>query len=183
MVAQGSKVEPDELRGGSPDGAGFSVKQAARARRLLLIDEREDSAASFRDVLGRAGIAVVPAVSIAEARILNSESEYDVVVVNERLPDGSGMDLLRELVADVPSPQILMLAGEAQVADVVECMRLGAVDYLIEPLDPAMLRSKVETAFDTATLRKQNEILTRPTQKSNAYFDLTESSSERIRSR
>lgn len=181
MIAHSSQREEDSHAGAQDSDSEFTDRPGSRTRRVLLVDERPDSALRFGEVLSRAGIVVVSATSLAEARILLSESEYDVAILHEQLSDGSGLDLLRELVRETPSPQILMLASKADVAAVVECIRLGAVDYLAEPLGDEMLRTKVEKAFETSTLRKQNEILSRPTQKSNAYFELTESSTERIR--
>ena len=105
------------------------------ARRLLLVDDDE----TFRGRLARAlearGLAVVtapdPAAALEEAR----RHAPDYAVVDLKMPGGSGLDLVRELVAHAPAIRIVVLTGYGSIASAVEAMHRGAHHYLSKPAD------------------------------------------------
>ena len=76
--------------------------------------------------------------SIAAARQLLAELDFDFVLLDIHLPDGSGMDLLRD-GAFPPGTGVVVMTAQGNVAGAVEAMRLGALDYLVKPFDPAVL--------------------------------------------
>jgi two-component system response regulator RegA len=80
------------------------------------------------------GFAAQGAESMQEAlRLSNEAPEY--AVVDLRIGEGSGLEVVRALVAKDPATRIVMLTGYGSIATAVEAMRLGAVNYLTKPAD------------------------------------------------
>jgi len=84
--------------------------------------------------LERMRVDVTGVGTVGEARRLASELAFDFVLLDIHLPDGSGMDLLREGVFGA-TPGIMVMTADGGVEGAVEAMRLGASDYLVKPFD------------------------------------------------
>jgi len=111
------------------------VAQAEAAIRLLVVDDD----AAYRTRLCRAlrdrGLAVEGAGSVAEGLAEARRFRPQRAVLDLRLGDGSGVELVRELLALDPAMRCLVLTGYGSIATAVEAVRLGAIDYLTKPLD------------------------------------------------
>jgi len=108
---------------------------AANARRILVADDddryRTRLARAFRD----RGHEVAEAASCAEARREAERFRPELAVLDLRLRDGSGVDLLGDLLEALPGLGCVVLTGYGSIATAVEAVRLGAVDYLTKPAD------------------------------------------------
>ena len=113
----------------------------------------------------RAGLRVAEATSGAEATARLAREEFDVVLVDVRLPDASGLDLLRWARAAEVDSEMIVLTGHADVETAVEAMRSGAYDFLAKPWKNAELLEVVAKAAEKKALRRENsalrEVLTR----------------------
>lgn len=89
--------------------------------------------------LGKQGAEVTTAAVIAEARRLLTAGRYDFALLDINLPDGEGLDLLRERLLP-PTTGVVVMTAEGGVARAVEAIKLGAGDYLAKPFDPEELR-------------------------------------------
>ncbi|HRH01142.1 MAG TPA: response regulator transcription factor [Polyangiaceae bacterium] len=111
--------------------------------RILVVDDDED----VRSVVGRAlvgdGHFVETADSVERTRALVEAHEPQLLVLDLGLPDGSGLDLCRELRADGASFPILILTARSDVALRVRGLDAGADDYLAKPFAVAELRARV----------------------------------------
>lgn len=95
--------------------------------------------------------------TLAEAR--GAAERADVLLVDVRLPDGSGIDLLRQLrERDFTAPAI-MISGHATIADAVEATRAGAFDFLEKPLSRDKVLLSIKNALEQSSLRRENERL------------------------
>ena len=105
------------------------------AGRLLVIDDD----AVFRDRLGRAmekrGYQVDLADGVKTGIEAAERSPPDFAVVDLRLADGSGLDLVAELRKHAPAARVIVLTGYGNIATAVAAMKVGAVDYLPKPAD------------------------------------------------
>ena len=103
---------------------------------LLLVDDD----APFRQRLGlmleRKGFAVTAVGSVAEARAAAGSIKPSHAVVDMRLDDGNGLDLVGDLRALNPDIRIVVLTGYGNLATAVAAVKAGAVDYLAKPADP-----------------------------------------------
>ncbi len=129
---------------------------------ILLVDDE----AKIRRALGAAlrdeGYEVAEAASGLEARQLLGGQPFDMLVVDNLMPDMTGLDLIRELsasVAEVDRPQILMMTAYATVDSAIEAMKLGAFDYLQKPFDVDELLVVVRRALEHQRLRTQHRYL------------------------
>jgi DNA-binding response OmpR family regulator len=117
--------------------------------RLLVVEDEPDLADVIARGLRRDGYAVDVALLSGEADIKLRSAGYDVVVLDWNLPDGSGLQLCRDLVSgDLPTleggrPRILMLTARDDVEDRVAGLDSGADDYLVKPFAFAELSARV----------------------------------------
>jgi DNA-binding response OmpR family regulator len=135
-----------------------SIGLSWRVVRLLVVEDEPDLAEVIARGLRRDGHAVDIALRATEADIKLRSAGYDVVVLDWNLPDGSGLDLCRDLVSgDLPTlegdrPRILMLTARDDVADRVAGLDSGADDYLVKPFAFAELSARVR-----ALIRRDTE--------------------------
>src|SRR5215471_17884223 len=100
---------------------------------ILLVDDEEKIVKSLGRELREAGHAVVDTTSARQAQRLLAERPFDVLVVDNMMPELSGLDLIREYVGSAPEgerAQILMMTAHATVESAIEAMKLGTLDYL-----------------------------------------------------
>jgi len=127
------------------------------AKRILILDDEPNIGSSLRLILEREGYAVTVTRAVAEAKALADRA--DALLVDVRLPDGSGIDLLRHLRdRDHPAPAI-MISGHATIADAVEATRAGAFDFLEKPLSRDKVLLSIKNALEQTNLRRENERL------------------------
>ncbi|NMC48960.1 MAG: response regulator, partial [Desulfovibrio sp.] len=123
--------------------------------RVLLVDDEVDFATLLAERLTARGLSVAVAHDGEEAlRILCPKpddpqpvpDEVEVAILDVNLPGKSGLDVLRELKAERPHIEAIMLTGAAEVGTAVTGMKLGAVDYLLKPVDVDILVKAVRQA-------------------------------------
>lgn len=84
---------------------------------------------------------------------------FDVVLLDMRLPDGNGMDLLTRFQDLSPEVQVVIITGFGNVDNAVLAMKMGAYDYITKPFDLDRLELVVEKAFQRASLQRENRLL------------------------
>jgi DNA-binding NtrC family response regulator len=129
---------------------------------LLLVDDEEKILKALGRALRDAGHAVVETTSPRQAQRLLVERNFDVLLVDNMMPELGGLDLIRELVATTPEgerPQILMMTAHATVESAIEAMKLGALDYLQKPFEIDELLVVVRRALDHQRLRSDYRYL------------------------
>jgi two-component system nitrogen regulation response regulator NtrX len=125
--------------------------------RILILDDEPNIRASLRLILEHEGYAVTCAQSIAEARA--QTGRVDAMLLDVRLPDGNGIDLLRELRGRDPAPPAIMISGHGTIADAIEATRAGAFDFLEKPLSRDKVLLSLKNALEQTNLRRENERL------------------------
>ncbi len=103
---------------------------------LLLADDDNSFRQRLAVTLGRRGFTVEAASSLAEARELMRRIEPGFAVLDLRLGDGNGLDLVAELRRLHPGIRIVILTGYGNLATAVAAVKEGAIDYLAKPADP-----------------------------------------------
>ena len=120
----------------------------------LVVDDDE----VFRDSLGilvaREGFEVGVAANLAGARKHLAESTPDVILIDLQLPDGDGVELLRD-DRIVAHSELVVITGNATVESAVEAMRQGALSYLTKPLDAARLKSVLASVLRTRAFKAE----------------------------
>jgi two-component system, NtrC family, nitrogen regulation response regulator NtrX len=126
-------------------------------RRILVVDDEENTGRSLRLILEREGYAVNLCSSIAEAKAFPQRP--DVYLLDVRLPDGTGIDLLRWLKSNDNDAPVIMISGHGTIADAVEATRAGAFDFLEKPLGRERVLLALRHALDESKLREENRRL------------------------
>ncbi|WP_456341949.1 sigma-54-dependent transcriptional regulator [Thermovibrio sp.] len=123
-------------------------------RVLVLEDE-----ASLRDILALIledfGYEVEEAGSLKEARERLNEGEFDLALVDLRLPDGSGMELVREIKGRNPETEVIIITAYASTETVKEAFELGVYDYVEKPFNINDLKLLIRNVSDKISLKKR----------------------------
>src|SRR5215212_9402787 len=129
---------------------------------ILIVDDETKILNALASALRGEGHEVVATASAREAQRLLGQRLFDVLVVDNLMPELTGLDLIRELVATTAPadrPQLLMMTAHATVESAIEAMKLGALDYLQKPFEIDELRVVVNRALDHQRLRTQHGYL------------------------
>ena len=129
---------------------------------ILVVDDEEKIRKTLGQALRTEGHEVIEAASAREAQRLLGERSVDVLVVDNLMPEMTGLELIRELVSTTPEserPQILMMTAHATVESAIEAMKLGALDFLQKPFEIDELLVVVRRALDHQLLRTQHRYL------------------------
>lgn len=127
--------------------------------RLLLVEDTVSLAALYREFLRDEGHAIRHVASLGAARRVLAEEPADAVLLDLRLPDGDGLDLLREIRAAPQPPPVVVMTAHGSVGMAVEAMRAGASDFLAKPFAAERLVVTVANVLERAALRREVETL------------------------
>lgn len=130
---------------------------------ILLVEDNAQILHGNERMLRRQGYEIVSAMSIHDTWIAMGEHKPDAIVLDIMLPDGSGLDFMRELrqTSDIP---ILLLTGLTTPADIIQGLSDGGDDYLTKPYDFGVLLARVD-----AMMRRASRI---PKQFSQGFLDI-----------
>lgn len=126
-------------------------------KRVLVIDDEENIGRSLKLILEREGYSVATGGTCAEGRAYSSR--VDAYLLDVRLPDGSGIDLLRTLRQAGAEAPAIMISGHGTIADAVEATRAGAYDFLEKPLSRDRVLLALKNALEQSGLREENQRL------------------------
>ena len=120
--------------------------------RLLLLEDDPAIARTVAYALEREGLAVTHSLLVHDARQQMRQQPFDLLVLDVGLPDGSGLDLLRELrgTAATAALPVLVLSAHGEEIDRVLGLELGADDYLAKPFSPRELSARVKALLRRA---------------------------------
>jgi DNA-binding NtrC family response regulator len=127
--------------------------------RLLLVDDEEFFRESVAKELGLTGYAVESAGSLAEARRLLKQGSFHLAVLDLRLPDGSGLDLLGEIKETSPLTEVVVLTAFGTIEEGVQAIKQGAHDFLTKPCRLDTLEAVLEKAAEKQSLERSNAAL------------------------
>ena len=129
------------------------------SKRVLIVDDEENIGRSLRMILEREGYAVNFCKSVAEFKKFPDPQRMDALMFDVRLPDGSGIDLVRALQQQESTAPVIMISGHATIADAVEATRAGAFDFLEKPLSRERVLVALKNAIAHSTLKQENKKL------------------------
>ncbi len=125
---------------------------------ILIIDDEPNLRRSLGLILQRAGYVITTASNAAEAIHLLQAGAYDLTFLDIRLPDQSGIKLLPQIRQLYPEMPVLILTAHAALETAIEAVREGARDYLLKPVDPERILSRVEAVLQEAKPKRRREI-------------------------
>jgi two-component system response regulator AtoC len=123
---------------------------------ILVIDDEKNVRGLLAKILGQDQLDVHTAGTGAEGLQLADEVDPDVILLDLRLPDADGIDLLKTLKARRPDTAVIIITAFGQIPSVVEAMKHGATDYLEKPFEPLeKLRLAVGRVLDEVKARRE----------------------------
>lgn len=113
---------------------------------ILVVDDDERLRDRLAKALQSRGFEVSVAAGLRDAMALVRKTDFDRAVVDLRMPDGDGLELVRDILTVDPEVRIVVLTGYGSIATAVEAIKLGAVEYLAKPADVDMVLAAFEHA-------------------------------------
>jgi DNA-binding NtrC family response regulator len=127
--------------------------------RILVVDDEQHMRKILATNLRQDGHVVLEAGGVGEARTQLLNNELDVVITDQKMLDGSGLDVLRVTQEDDPATSVIFLTAVGSIELAVESMRGGAFDFLTKPFLPEVLSATARRAAERADLLRENSRL------------------------
>jgi DNA-binding NtrC family response regulator len=125
--------------------------QLNQAKKILIVEDEVLFARAVQKHLQKAGYECEHAENLADARAITKQFSPDFVLLDMRLPDGNGLDLLPELASG--GMAVIVMTAYGDISDAVNAIKLGAIDYLKKPIDLEELLLSVQKNEKTAELK------------------------------
>ena len=113
---------------------------------LLIVDDDDRFLSTTRTVMEKQKIAAATAASGAEALRMLSEMMVDVVILDVKMPEMDGIEVLQQIKRQYPMVVVILLTGHASVDSAVTGLKMGAFDYIMKPCDVSLIVQKVRDA-------------------------------------
>ncbi len=127
---------------------------------IMMIDDEEQSLNAFEMALRSARMNnFVSCQDSREVMSLLSGQEMEVILLDLRMPHVSGEELLPVINADFPEIPVIIITGANDVETAVECMKHGAFDYMVKPVEKSRLIGGVKRAIELRELQRENRLL------------------------
>ena len=124
----------------------------------LIVDDEPDIRELLEITLSRMGIKTTSASDLSQARNSLQQNKYDLCLTDMRLPDGNGIDLVRDIQKQHPDLPVAVITAHGNMQSAIEALKAGAFDFVSKPVDLTILRNLVETALRLADKQKPVEM-------------------------
>ncbi|HEV7763933.1 MAG TPA: sigma-54 dependent transcriptional regulator [Thermoanaerobaculia bacterium] len=141
-------------------------------KRVLIVDDDRATSAGMADVVEEWGYEPEVADTVKAGWAAVNKLLPDVAIVDLKLPDGSGLDLLHRIKETFPDVSVIILTGHATVDSAVKALKVGAEDYVTKPVDLPRLQVILKTVEDKQMMKQEIIELRRQLQKMGALGHL-----------
>jgi DNA-binding NtrC family response regulator len=141
-------------------------------KRVLIVDDDRATSAGMADVVEEWGYEPEVADTLKAGWNAINKLVPDVAIVDLKLPDGSGLDLLHQVKETYPDVSVVILTGHATVDSAVKALKVGAEDYVTKPVDLPRLQVILKTVEDKQMMKQEILELRRQLQKMGALGHL-----------
>ena len=126
--------------------------------KILIVEDDVSLGGGVSMALKTSEIDVVWCKNISDARVKIAKEQFSLLLLDINLPDGNGIDFLKEIKSKCDTPVILLSANDMEF-DIVNGLETGADDYITKPFSLAVLRARVNTQLRRSTISASNEQL------------------------
>jgi len=133
--------------------------------KVLIVDDEQSMRRILSSNLRLDSHVLVEAENASAAIALLAREDFDVVITDQKMPGGSGMDVLRTVQETDPTTSVVFLTAVGTVELAVESMRYGAFDFLTKPFVPDVVRATVRRACERTVLLRENAVLRKAVRK------------------
>jgi two-component system response regulator HydG len=124
---------------------------------ILIVDDDVTFCLMLKKLLEKHQYQVTTVFSPKEVKRLVKQQFYDVVLTDLRMPDVSGMDLIRLVKHESPKTQIIMMTGYADISTAIQSIKQGAFNYIPKPFQPEEVLNMIRDALDAANQKNEVE--------------------------
>lgn len=141
------------------------VENNLENKKILVIDDHRNIRVTLRMTLEGEGAVVTEADTVQNGLLklgkldANTELPFDVILLDIRLPDGSGLDILKSISHVGHASRVIMISGEGTTTDAFKATQLGAFDYVEKPFTPERIIVSVNRCLEYFTINKDNQSL------------------------
>ena len=133
--------------------------KADKKIKILLVDDEKDFRRTLTEELSLRGFSVTAQARAREALEKLARQEFDVALVDIRMPDMNGIDFVKEIQQKQYEIESVILTGYGSLENAIEAMKAGACDFLRKPCPLAEIEVAIQNAFEKKILKKQNMLL------------------------
>ncbi|MBC7423953.1 MAG: sigma-54-dependent Fis family transcriptional regulator, partial [Ferruginibacter sp.] len=144
--------------------------------KILIIDDEEKLRALMARIIKLEGFEVSEAASCKAGLKNLAQTAIDVVLCDVKLPDGNGVDLVKEIKNTYPSVEIILLTAYGNIADGVQAIKNGAFDYITKGNDNDKIIPLINRAIEKVQLQKRIEKLEQQVGKKYGFESILGSS-------
>lgn len=123
--------------------------------RVLVVDDEKIQRETLADILRDRQYEVETAEDVAAAQKALKAKDFHVVLTDYRMPGGTGLDLAKFCAQTAPTTNVLLMTAYAEVQGVIDAMRIGALDYLLKPIDVNHLLKQLALLSERDELRSE----------------------------
>jgi len=142
---------------------------------ILIIDDEASLRQTMARILQRVGYEVTTASNGKDGLALVTQHPFDLVYLDIRMPDMSGLELLKTIHIKFPDLPIILFTAQPDVNSAVEALRRGATDYLLKPLNPQTVIDRTQTILEYRINERRKRELQRQIDALHAELNLLES--------
>ena len=142
------------------------------ASRILVVDDEKSIQDFLRLLLEEGGYEVTTASSMEQGRKTFFEDSFDLVLCDIIMPDGNGLDLLREMKTHNIRSSVIMMTAYTSTKSAIEAMKRGAYDYISKPFDVEELKVVIEKALEKTELVDENVYLRRELEQKYQFSNI-----------
>ena len=128
-------------------------------KKILIVDDDLSVTDCMRLLLTDAGFDVQTAHTFAQAGAIFGAHQFDLVITDLCLPDGTGIDIITLVKTEAPETEVILMTGHGSLDITIEAIKRGAYYYLEKPCTPDTLLMLINRALEVATLKRENESL------------------------
>lgn len=145
---------------------------------VLVVDDDDAVRKACGEIINRSGLGAKQAANLAEARMFLQRQKFDLLLLDMKLPDGNGLELLQQLRAGYPETDVVVMTAFATVSTAVQAMQIGASDYLTKPFGREELTKVLDQARQRSLFDQQRRELLKDEQMQERSDGLIGSSEE-----
>lgn len=142
-----------------------------RASKILVVDDEPVIRQFLEAAVSDMGFAVEVAETLAAAMERAVNPDFDIVLVDKNLPDGTGLELCERLNQSGADCKVALMTGYANLSSAVEAMRHGVADYFVKPLDLTDLEARIQRMAKMLELERQNRHLVQELTSKNRMLE------------
>jgi DNA-binding response OmpR family regulator len=126
--------------------------------KILIVEDDRSLSRSISDYMKLEGHLCETALDLKQARMKIADNRYDCVIVDIGLPDGNGLEVIRDLKENKMTDGVLILSAKSSLDDKLSGLKIGADDYLTKPFHFAELSARINSIYRRNNLAGMNEI-------------------------